>query len=115
MLLRLLSVFLDPDKKLGLNVPVLKNVLLEPTGIKTDDLYPSKGDLDKIQHYMVEKMGVGTLIDIDKFLDSRFIDKAYEKSTAVHRSSVIHDMDEVVMGIVNRDTSNVKVKAKYYW
>ena len=49
--------FLDPDKKLGLNVAVLKNVLKEPQGIKTDDLFPSIEDLDRIQQYNVPGNG----------------------------------------------------------
>ena len=40
--------FLDPDKKLGLKVPLLKNVLKESRGIKCGDLYPAIEDLDRI-------------------------------------------------------------------
>ncbi|MDD5167373.1 MAG: response regulator [Syntrophales bacterium] len=55
--------FLDPQKKLGLQAPILKKVLTEPKGIKTNDLYPVIEDLDVIQRYMVEKMGVGSITD----------------------------------------------------
>jgi len=68
--------FLDPDKSLGLKVPLLKNVLTEPKGIKTNDLYPVKTDLDRIQKYMHNEMGIGNIIDLDKFVDLRFADKA---------------------------------------
>ncbi|MBA3015662.1 MAG: chemotaxis protein CheW [Proteobacteria bacterium] len=68
--------FLDPEKKLGLKVPVLKNVLREPEGIKTGDLYPSKEDLAKMQQYMHHVMGVGALIDLDRFVDSQYADVA---------------------------------------
>ena len=70
--------FLDPEKKLGLKVPVLQNVLKEPEGIKTNDLYPAISDLDKMQHYMHDVMGVGSLVDLDKFVDTRFADRACE-------------------------------------
>lgn len=68
--------FLDPQKTLGLKVPLLKNVLTEPLGITTNDLYPVKEDLDRIQRYMHNEMGIGNLIDIDEFVDLRFANKA---------------------------------------
>ena len=68
--------FLDPKKELGLKVPILKNVLTEPKGIKTNNLYPVKKDLDFIQHYMHEKMGIGSIININSFVDTRFADAA---------------------------------------
>ena len=51
--------FLDPNGKLGLEKPVLRNVLTEPNGISTDDLYPVMDDLQYMQDYMIESMGVG--------------------------------------------------------
>ncbi len=94
--------FLDPDKTLGLNVPVLKNVLNEPQGIKTDDLFPVKADLDRIQHYMVDEMGIGSIVDLDAFVDTSFAEKAYkERATTLH-SSRLHDISEVVNRIRNR-------------
>jgi chemotaxis signal transduction protein len=68
--------FLDPEKKLGLKVPVLKNVLKEPQGIKTGDLYPAKEDLDKMQNYMHHTMGIGALVDLDRFVDTQYADVA---------------------------------------
>jgi ABC-type nitrate/sulfonate/bicarbonate transport system substrate-binding protein len=68
--------FLDPEKKLGLQVPVLQRVLTEPRGIKTGDLYPVLEDLDAMQHYMHDRMGIGNLIDISGFADLRFADEA---------------------------------------
>jgi len=68
--------FLDPEKKLGLKVPVLKNVLREPEGIKTGDLYPSKEDLSKMQQYMHNAMGVGAVVDLDRFVDTQYADAA---------------------------------------
>jgi len=68
--------FLDPKKELGLKVPILKNVLTEPKGIKTNNLYPVKKDLDFIQHYMHEKMGIGSIVNLNEFVDMRFADAA---------------------------------------
>jgi chemotaxis signal transduction protein len=68
--------FLDPEGKLGLQVNLLKKVLTDPKGIKTDNLYPAKEDLDVIQRYMTEKMGIGRMIDLDQFVDARFADIA---------------------------------------
>jgi purine-binding chemotaxis protein CheW len=45
-------------------VPVLKNVLTEPDGIKTGDLFPRLDDLRLMHRYMHEKMGIGTDIDL---------------------------------------------------
>ena len=64
--------FLDPEKKLGLKVPLIKNVITEPLGIKTHDLYPNIADLDRIQRYMFNEMNIGNIIDLEKFVDLRF-------------------------------------------
>jgi len=68
--------FLDPKKELGLRKGLLRNVLSDPKGIRTDDLYPVKGDLETIQDYMVDRMGVGRRIDLDDFVVPRFADAA---------------------------------------
>ena len=68
--------FLDPDKNLGLVPEVLKKVLTEPDGITTHDLYPVKDDLERIQDYMMNSMGIGTGIDLDEFVDLRFAETA---------------------------------------
>lgn len=94
--------FLDPDKKLGLRVPLLKNVLTEPMGITTDDLYPVKEDLNKIQHYMHDKMGIGKLININEFVDSRFADKACKNRVSKMRPSVLHDPASRSMEILRK-------------
>lgn len=70
--------FLDPDKKLGLKKAVLQNVLTEPSGITTTDLYPVIDDLRRMQTYMTNKMGVGAEVDLDAFVDTRFAEKACE-------------------------------------
>jgi chemotaxis signal transduction protein/ABC-type nitrate/sulfonate/bicarbonate transport system substrate-binding protein len=68
--------FLDPKQQLGLQAGLLKNVLSDPKGIRTDDLYPVKEDLNTIQEYMTKKMDIGRLVDLDRFVDLRFADVA---------------------------------------
>jgi len=68
--------FLDPKGVIGLKEQVLENVLTEPIGIRTNDLYPVAADLKAMQDYMVDQMGLGQRVDIDGFLDLRFADRA---------------------------------------
>lgn len=103
--------FLDPDKSLGLKVPLLKNVLTEPLGIKTNDLYPTIEDLDRIQRYMHYKMGVGNLIDLNKFVDLRFANRAI-KDRAKAKASVLHESDGKALEILNRRLLNGKEQQK---
>ncbi len=94
--------FLDPNKKLGLKVPLLKNVLTEAQGIKTGDLYPSIDDLDKIQRYMVNQMGLGTLIDLEKFIDTQFADVACGNRASNKNLSVLHNSPSIAHEILKR-------------
>jgi chemotaxis signal transduction protein/ABC-type nitrate/sulfonate/bicarbonate transport system substrate-binding protein/CheY-like chemotaxis protein len=68
--------FLDPQKKLGLEAGLLRNVLSDPQGIIYDDLFPVIEDLETIQEYMVDKMEIGRTIKVAEFVDSRFAEKA---------------------------------------
>jgi len=70
------TTFLDPDKKIGLTADMLSGVLKNPQNIKTDDLFPNLEDLDRIQQYMYHKMGYGELIDMEKFVDTRYAEIA---------------------------------------
>ncbi|PKN62150.1 MAG: response regulator receiver protein [Deltaproteobacteria bacterium HGW-Deltaproteobacteria-15] len=70
------TAFLDPDQKMGLKPGLLKQVLTDPKGIRTDDLYPVLEDLDVIQQYMTKKMNIGSIIDLESFVDSRFAQEA---------------------------------------
>lgn len=92
--------FLDPGKEQGLEVPMLKNVLTEENGIRTDDLFPVIEDLDRMQRYMNEKMGIGTLIDLEKFMDPRFAEAACDKDGRI--SSVFDDSSEIIQKIIQR-------------
>ncbi len=66
--------FLDPDGSIGLNSAVLQKVFSQPHAIRMDDLYPVVEDLDTIQRYMHDKMDIGKIIDLEKFVDLKFAD-----------------------------------------
>ncbi len=104
--------FLDPDKKLGLKVPLLKNVLKESRGIKCGDLYPAIEDLDKIQRYMHKSMGIGTLIDLEKFVDIRFADAASADRTIKQKVSMLHEETNLAIEILHRGSTEAKKTSK---
>ncbi|MFH1154167.1 MAG: chemotaxis protein CheW [Pseudomonadota bacterium] len=79
---RIAVSFLDPDGKLGLNEKILHKVLTDPKGIRTDDLYPVKEELDTLQEYMANKMGVGSVIDLNGLVDTRFADVVVKRKPA---------------------------------
>jgi anti-anti-sigma factor len=94
--------FLDPNAELGLQKPVLKKVLTEPFGIKTDDLYPQIDDLDRIQRYMSEEMGIGTIIDLEKFVDTRFAD-VFSKELNIHKQpSIFRGSKDIIQTAIQR-------------
>lgn len=101
--------FLDPHKQLGLKEAVLRDVLKEDQGISTGDLYPVKDDLDRIQRYMVNEMGLSTIVDLDKFVDTRFADIACRQSD--RRKSNFHDVNEFVADIVRKQADGRATKA----
>lgn len=94
--------FLDPNKQLGLKVPILKNVLTDPKGITFNDLYPVKEDLDQIQQYMSGTMGIGSLIDLDEFVDLRFADQACKETAGRREKSELHASAEAAVKILKR-------------
>ncbi len=107
--------FLDPKKELGLKVPILKNVLTEPKGIKTGNLYPVKEDLDFIQHYMHKKMGIGSIINLNEFVDMRFADEAcseQDKSSARSRISEKYLAENIEKLSTRSDEGGGDVKMK---
>ncbi|MDM8516375.1 response regulator [Desulfobacterales bacterium HSG16] len=93
--------FLDPGKKLGLSVPELESVLTEPFGIRTFDLFPKIEELDRIQQYMSKNMGIGTPIDMEKFVNTTFAEYSCgddETRNIVH----IPEPSDIVDKIVER-------------
>ena len=94
--------FLDPKKQLGLKVPILKNVLTEAQGIKSGDLFPVIEDLDRMQHYMFDNMGIGSIIDLEKFVDTRFAEAVCKDRISVRKSSRLHAADGAALEILNR-------------
>ncbi len=85
-----------------LNVPVLKSVLSEPHGIKTGDLFPDIRDFDRIQRYMHDEMGIGTLIKQEKFIDIRFIEACMGDSARERPPSILNDPSDIVWEIYER-------------
>jgi len=71
---KIAAKFLDPDQSLGFNQTILEKVLMEPKGIRTDDLIPVIDDFDQIQHYMHDKLNIGSVVDLEDLIDTRFID-----------------------------------------
>ncbi|MEE8392071.1 MAG: ABC transporter substrate-binding protein, partial [Anaerolineae bacterium] len=92
--------FLDPDKTLGLTEAGLESVLKESYGIKTNDMFPVIEDFDRIQRYMVEEMEIGTLIDLEKFVDTRFAEVACKDIES--QQSVMHDVSKIVSKITGQ-------------
>ena len=104
--------FLDPEKALGLKVPVLKNVLTEPLGIKTDDLYPGEEDLHRMQTYMYEHLDIGPLVDMGRFVDTRFADAACKDRISSGKSANLHDTDNTAADILKRGAVKDGASAK---
>jgi len=94
--------FLDPDKKIGLKVPILEKVLSSEARIITNDLYPNINDLNYIQTYMHDNMNMGTLIDMEKFVDSRFADIACNMPNINKQQSVQPDPGRLLSNIIQR-------------
>jgi chemotaxis signal transduction protein/ABC-type nitrate/sulfonate/bicarbonate transport system substrate-binding protein len=94
--------FLDPDKTLGLKVPVLKNVLREEKGIKTGDLYPAVDDLRTMNDYMVKRMRIGTAVDMSAFVDTRFADAACKDRVSGNLPAYLHIADNTAVDLLSR-------------
>jgi chemotaxis signal transduction protein len=87
---------------LGLKVPILKNVLKEGQGIKTGDLFPVIEDLDKIQRYMYKEIGIGKLIDLEKFVNTEFAQNAFKDSTISRRPSILRESEATIYELLIR-------------
>lgn len=103
--------FLDPDKSLGLKLPILRSVLTEPKGIRTSDLLPSPDDFDRIQKYMVNEMGIGSMIDVGRFVDMRFAEIACRGVSAPRRKSQMTDVPKAVQNILERQSEGATAKS----
>ncbi|MCB0192794.1 MAG: ABC transporter substrate-binding protein [Anaerolineae bacterium] len=101
--------FLDPTGSLGLREAVLRDVLKENQGIKTGDLFPVIEDLDKIQRYMVQEMGLGTLVNLNEFVDTRFAEIACKNTPP--RKSILHSVADILNSTNDRQTINRVSKA----
>lgn len=94
--------FLDPKKTLGLKAPILKNVLTEAKGIKTDDLFPDIEGLRRMNRYMHDKMGIGSIIDVENFVDTRFAEEACKDRITSHKKSVFRDSQHEIVNLLNK-------------
>jgi chemotaxis signal transduction protein/ABC-type nitrate/sulfonate/bicarbonate transport system substrate-binding protein len=104
--------FLDPHKTLGLTVPILKNVLKESNGIRTNDLFPIAQDFERMQRYMVNEMGIGNMIDVDKFVDTRFAEIACRGATPRRRRSTMSDLSKTASKILIRQEEKSSASSK---
>lgn len=104
--------FLDPQKTLGLKVPILKNVLTEAQGIKTDDLRPDTESLNRMVSYMKDSMGINLGVDIPSFVDMTFSDLAYRHASGyVPRPPRLMDI-KALIAKVSEDLQKERVSAK---
>ncbi len=106
--------FLDPQKTLGLKVPILKNVLTEHQGIKTDDLMPEVTALELMQNYMKKEMDVDITVDFSSFVNLDFAKNAYGgKGGYLSRQSKLGDVKALIEK-VSRDLQEEKVSVKSF-
>jgi len=113
--------FLDPQKTLGLRVPILKNVLTEEKGIKTGDLFPVAEDLQQMHDYMLKEMRIGAPVDMKQFVDIRFAEAAYKNRNSTCYFSKLHDRDDTAQQILQRageirgklDKTKLNLEGKY--
>ena len=94
--------FLDPNGVIGLTHSMLENVIGDPRSITTDDLYPVLQDLDIMQRYMVEHIGIGTMIDLEKFVDLKYAKEACKGLACVGRLSTLRNPADIVNVIADR-------------
>lgn len=94
--------FLDPGRELGLSNAVLDDVLRETNGIRTDDLFPVIEDLDTMQRYMTEKMGVGSIIDLERFVDRRFAEAVSGAGVGTRKPSAFRSPEDIVRRLTSR-------------
>ena len=105
--------FLDPDRALGLKVPILKNVLTEDRGIRTGDLFPDVEELNRMHRYMTDEMGIGRAIDMNRFVDSRFAERACTERISGHRASRFNDSSAAVGEILTRGAEKNSDHSKF--
>lgn len=100
---------------MGLKVQVLKNVLTEAKGIKTRDLFPVIEDLHTIQRYLHDNIGIGSLIDLERFVDTRFAKVAYQNKAVAMHASPLQETAQIATeilqrGVVGETTGSEKAK-----
>jgi len=94
--------FFDSGSQLGLTSSMLENVLQHPLGIKTDNLYPIIQDLEQIQQYMIDEMGIGRKVDVHKLIVPKFADEACSSQASENHMKAIQDISESVSELLGR-------------
>jgi len=92
--------FLDPNKKLGLQYPLLSRILVGKDAVKTNDLFPELEALDRMQRYMHDNMKIGSIIDLEKFVDTSFAEAAIKDRSAKQPASDI-DVNKGISKVLN--------------
>ena len=100
--------FLDPQRKLGLKVPILKNVITEAKGITTSDLFPDIHALGQMHEYMHRKMGIGEAINLEKFVDTRFAEAACKDRISNTKASRFMDTDHHIQMLLSQHAEEQK-------
>ncbi|MBF0450482.1 MAG: response regulator [Candidatus Magnetomorum sp.] len=94
--------FFDPDGRLGLTPKMLESVLQHPLGIKTDNLFPVSADLEQIQKYMIEEMGIGRRIDVNQLIQSQFAEESCSTTASERHRRAITDISKSITLIKDR-------------
>jgi len=94
--------FFDPGSELGLTSTMLEKVLQHPLGIKTDNLYPVIQDLEQIQQYMYNEMGIGQPVNVHKLVVPEFADEACSLKASENHMKVIQSISESFTQILER-------------
>jgi len=102
--------FLDPVGNLGLRSEVLTKVLTDPLGIKTSDLFPVILDFDVMQRYLHDRMGIGRIVDLEKFIDTRYAEAACEDMSVT--SATLHNTADTINEILRRSAPALPALAK---
>ena len=93
--------FLDPDNQIHLTPDIVESVLTTPKGILTNDLYPGIEELNMIQKYMIDNIGIGKMVHLDRLIEARFADNAYKTYPVNRKPSIVHDMKTITNKSLN--------------
>ena len=61
---------------------------------------------------MFDKMGIGSIIDLEKFVDTRFAEAACKDRISVRKPSILHAADGAALEILNRSAQVKEISGK---